>query len=794
MIRRQKVMYRFQCTFPGRPWHLPAVGWLLGALALTVTANPTIAQERIDQERIELSGRVLSSGDGSPVSAAAVRVEGTGLAAFSDATGRFRFSDLPPGEHRLVVTRLGFAEATVQTTVAAGGVPAMLEILLTPEPVLVAGIVVTASGEFQRRVETPASISGITGERIREVNPTHPFEIMNRIPGVWVSPTSTEGHMTSIRQPITTNPVYLFLEDGVPTRSPGFFNHNALYEVNVPHADRIEVIRGPGTALYGSDAIGGVIDVGTRPPSAHPEFDGTVEVSSLGFRRALLSTATTRGDDGFRLDINLTEGDDWRDNGDYDRQSATLRWDRAMSDGMSLRTTATYTSVFQSDPSVLSWEQLREDSSLNTHPITYRSVDAFRLQSQFERRTGVSLLHVTPYVRWNSLDLMPSWMLGFDPVIYESGHASVGVMARYNRDLFPIPARLTAGLDVDRSPGSRVEDRITVTREGGIAVDWERGERIYDYSATYLGVSPYIQLQYQPISRLHLTGGLRYDRLTFDYVNHLDALQTGRHRRPADTTVQYSNLGPSLGGALTLLPELNVFAGFRESFRSPSEGQLFRQGSARSTVDLNPVRARSTEAGIRGELPGRIAYEVSAYRMDVRDDILSFVRPEDGLTESLNAGRSRHQGVEAGVTVAFPMGIQGDLSMTRASHRFIEWSPRSGVEYNGNSMPQAPRDLGSARLRSPLPLLNAGMIELEWMRMGRFWMDPENQNAYGGHELWNLRFEAPIHSGLALSGRVTNLSDKVFAERASFNAFRGAELSPGKPRTVQIGLRYGWHR
>lgn len=784
----------FPYTPAGPLRHLSVVAWLFAALALAAAPNSTLAQEPINQPRIEFSGRVLSSGDGSPVSAAAVRAEGTGLVAFSDATGRFRFSDLSLGEHRLAVTRLGFAESTVEISVTAGAPPAILEIYLTPEPVLVAGVVVTASGEFQRRVETPASISGIAGERIREVNPTHPFEIMNRIPGVWVSPTSTEGHMTSIRQPITTNPVYLFLEDGVPTRSPGFFNHNALYEVNVPHADRIEVIRGPGTALYGSDAIGGVIDVGTRPPSPHPVFEGSVEVSSLGFRRALGSTATTRGDDGFRVDLNLTEGDDWRDNGDYDRQSVTLRWDRAMSDGMSLRTTATYTSVFQSDPSVLSWEQLREDSSINTHPITYRSVDAFRLQSQFQRRTGMSLLHVTPYVRWNQLDLMPSWMLGFDPVIYVSGHTSVGAMARYNRDLFPIPARLTVGLDVDRSPGSRTEDRITVTREGGIAVDWERGDRIYDYSATYLGVSPYIQLQYEPISRLHLTGGLRYDRLSFDYVNRLGALQTGRHRRPADTTVQHSNLGPSLGGALTLVPELNLFAGFRESFRSPSEGQLFRQGSAQSTVDLNPVRARSTEAGIRGEVSGRVAYEISAYRMEVRDDILSFVRPEDGLTESLNAGRSRHQGVEVGLTLALPLGIQTDVSMTQASHRFVEWSPRSGVEYDGNMMPQAPRNLASARLRSPLPLLNSGLVELEWMRMGRFWMDPENQNAYGGHEIWNLGFEAPIHSGLAISGRVTNLSDGVFAERASFNAFRGAELSPGKPRTVQIGLRYGWHQ
>ena len=51
--------------------------------------------------------------------------------------------------------------------------------------------------------------------------------------------TGGEGHQTVIRQPLTRGPVYLFLEDGVPTRSTGFFNHNALYEINLPAAEGI---------------------------------------------------------------------------------------------------------------------------------------------------------------------------------------------------------------------------------------------------------------------------------------------------------------------------------------------------------------------------------------------------------------------------------------------------------------------------------------------------------------------------------------------------------------------------
>ena len=75
------------------------------------------------------------------------------------------------------------------------------------------------------------------------------------MPGVHVNVTGGEGHMTAIRQPITTSAVYIYLEDGIPTRSTGFYNHNVLYEINVPQLAGIEVSKGPGSALYGSDAM-----------------------------------------------------------------------------------------------------------------------------------------------------------------------------------------------------------------------------------------------------------------------------------------------------------------------------------------------------------------------------------------------------------------------------------------------------------------------------------------------------------------------------------------------------------
>ena len=162
-------------------------------------------------------------------------------------------------------------------------------------------VVVTGTREAESAKEVPQTVGVIDEKVIEDVKSSHPSQLMNRVPGVWIRQTTGEGHVTSIRQPLTTNPLYLFLEDGIPIRSTGFFNHNALYEINMPGADRIEVMKGPGTALYGSDAIGGAINVMTKAPSLTPGIEITPEAGEYGWYRLLVSGSNTWGNNGFRL-------------------------------------------------------------------------------------------------------------------------------------------------------------------------------------------------------------------------------------------------------------------------------------------------------------------------------------------------------------------------------------------------------------------------------------------------------------------------------------------------------------
>jgi len=117
---------------------------------------------------------------------------------------------------------------------------------------------VTATRSERSSLELPASIDIKSANEVEVDKASTQRELLNSIAGVRLTQTgSTVGHTTSIRLPQSTNPYYLFLQDSIPIQSSGFFNHNGLAYTNFSSAGAVEVFKGAGTALYGSDAVGG---------------------------------------------------------------------------------------------------------------------------------------------------------------------------------------------------------------------------------------------------------------------------------------------------------------------------------------------------------------------------------------------------------------------------------------------------------------------------------------------------------------------------------------------------------
>lgn len=761
-----------------------------GGAALLLLASPLAAQSTAT-----IAGTVAAR-DGAPLPAARVAVVG-GAATTTDANGRYRLGGVTAGRHRVVAQVIGYLPDTLDVQAVAGAVT-RAEFRLAPATIVLEPLVVSASRELERRAEGSLTIDALGGTEVRRTRAAHPAGILNRLAGVHVTETSGEGHMMAMRLQVTTAPMYLYLEDGIPTRPTGFFNHNALYEVNLPQAGGIEVIKGPGTALYGSDAIGGIVNVMTRPAPLDPTVEFNVEGGEHGYRRVLATAGGTWGAHGIRADVNLTHSDNWKEQAPFDRQSATVRWDSRIG-AWSTRTVVAGSSIDQQDVPAVSRALFDSAPGVNLAPIAYRTARALRVSTAFEREGEASLLSLTPYARVNDMGLLPSWQLSYDPQTWETRNTSIGLLARYRRDIAPWNGRIIVGIDADLSPGSFLARQAIVTRSGAnnAWTAYTDGDIHYDYDVTYTGLSPYLQTNWNPVGTLRVDAGVRADFAGYDYVTHLAPIATGAHRVPPSTSVSYAHLSPKVGATYAFSPGLSVYGSFRHGFRVPSFGQLFTQNSAANTVDLEPVKVDSWEAGVRGQLGGRAVYQVAVYTMRLTDDILTFVT-EQNTREARNAGTARHRGLEASVGVALPGALRLDAAYSWASHRYLDWVPRAasatspGVSYSGNRIAQAPRTIGSAILAWSPSLLGGGRVALEWSHLGRYAQDDANLSSYDGHNLFTFHANAFVTPQAEAFLRVTNLGDRRYAELSSYDAFQRDTYTPGAPRSVFGGVRYAW--
>jgi iron complex outermembrane receptor protein len=678
-------------------------------------------------------------------------------------------------------------------------------------------MVVTATREAELLKETPASIGILKPETIRLTGPAHPQQILGQIPGVAISVTNGEGHQTAIRQPFTTAPLYLFLEDGIPVRPTGFFNHNALYEVNIPMAGGIEVVRGPGSALYGSDAIGGIINVLSSPSEPHPALSLSGEAGSYGWRRLMGSVSsgnTSVG--GFRGDINLTHTDGWRDRTAYDRQSGNFRWDTQLDADTSLKTIASYTNIDQGTGAntPLPFDLYKGAPTTNLFSVAYRKVEALRISSQFEKLFGDGLLSVTPYFRNNSMDLNGSFNLNNDPRIEKTESQSYGLLTKWRHD-FPefFRSRVILGLDLENSPGSRTEDSLTATSTGAAAyrnyTGYTIGRRIYDYDVTFKSVSPYLHTEISPLEKLRVTAGARFDSLSYDFENHLPsgtAFNSGANfwGQTGSTSKTFERLSPKLGLTYELTKKTSLYGSYNRAFRVPSESQLFRggrdttnalaQARATSAVLLKPIKADEFEIGLRGELQS-FEYTLAAYNLVKRDDIVSYRDTATNITSSSNAGKTESRGVELSLGRKIVKSLKLETSLSYAKHEYKEWVVNPTTSYSGNEIPFAPRFLGNTRLTwTPLEAFHA---QLEWVRIGSYFLQDSNAGStvgvdkgvskYDGYDLFNFRANYTVTKNVSVFTRVMNIADKRYADSASV-ASSTAVYSPGLPRTFYGGL------
>lgn len=194
---------------------------------------------------------------------------GTTLGAVSGEDGRFLVRGIPPATYALSASLIGYRPAILRDVRVAAGEPTELTVRLAPSAVEMPGVVVTAGKRAQSFEEAPVSVSVLGGAEIAARNATTLDEALGVVPGVHmvggqVNVRGSSGYSRG------TGSRVLVLVDGFPALSADVADVK-WDAIPVAQIDRVEVVKGAGSALYGTGALGGVINVLTKTPTETPE-------------------------------------------------------------------------------------------------------------------------------------------------------------------------------------------------------------------------------------------------------------------------------------------------------------------------------------------------------------------------------------------------------------------------------------------------------------------------------------------------------------------------------------------
>jgi iron complex outermembrane receptor protein len=433
--------------------------------------------------------------------------------------------------------------------------------------------IVTATRADINAASLPLSWSVVDADALALAGQVHINELMQQVSGAWISRGNGQESLTSLRSPVLTGSgscgAFFMAGDGISLRAPGFCNVNQLFDANSEQASRVEVIKGPATALYGSNAMHGVINILSRAPTQLEDHSVAVEAGPDDFYRAKYRYSNIFDRHGISVNLNGTTDGGYKDDSGYGQQKVTLRHDYT-GERVDTKTIFDYSNLNQETSGFVQGEDAFEDNSLkrsNPNPEAFRDAKSLRLQSSFswdlnERHR----LTITPYLRDNEMQFLQHF-LPWQP-LEENGHQSVGLRS----SLHTIGDTYTwvNGIDLEYTDGWLKE-----TQAGEFSPNQPPGVH-YDYQVDATSSALYSQLQKSLGDRFDLNVGARLEHTRYDYDNRSQdgsacapEASACRFFRPADRDDDFSDWSLNAGVGYAFAAEHYGYFRFAKGSRSP---------------------------------------------------------------------------------------------------------------------------------------------------------------------------------------------------------------------------------
>ncbi|MDX9686454.1 TonB-dependent receptor family protein [Halopseudomonas formosensis] len=683
-------------------------------------------------------------------------------------------------------------------TLSAASISLLSGLLHAAEPLSLPAQTILGGGNDDQDLRLPLARHTLDSERIHAANAgANLSEPLQRVPGLvalnrqnYAQDLQISSRGFGARSQFGVRGVRL-VQDGIPLTMPDGQGQPALFDLD--GLQRIEVLRGPLTTLYGN-ASGGIIQGYTGEAPFHPTLDTRTLIGSDGLWRSRLRYGGQHGDLNISANVSRLETDGYRDHSETRRDIANLRLGWDLDDASSL--TLLINSLHQpgtQDPLGLTRDQLRQDRRQAPPQAetfdTRKSVTHNQAGINYQRRLGNDDL-LTLMVYGGERDMQQ--FLGFSGGNPGAGGGVIELDRRFGggelgwqRDtrLFDLPVTLAAGIAYHYQG----EQRRGFVNEQGL-----KGGLMRDEFNAVDSQEAYLISTWQLAPRWELVAGLRHTRVEFDSDD--DFLADGQDDS-GHTRSQRAN--PAIGLNWNWTPQLSLYAALGQGFETPTFQELaYREDGAGMNPALKPSVSRDGELGLKWR-DDQTRLDLALFHSRVRDEIVTGPNQVfTGRSTYTNAGRSTRRGIEFSIEQDFAHGVSGYLAYTWLDASYDSYENADGTRYDGNRLPGVPRHSAYAELLWQ-PAGTGFHTAIEAQGMSRRYATDDNLHSASGygvvhwragyrHQLGNLTLE-PF-------ARLENLTDRDYVGSLIVNGAgdRYYEPAPGRSWLAGLGVQYQW--
>jgi iron complex outermembrane receptor protein len=664
-------------------------------------------------------------------------------------------------------------------------------------------VVVSATRIPERSFDLPVSIDRVEGRTLRDGQlAVNLSESLVAVPGLSVQNRQNYAQDLQLsvrgfgaRSSFGVRGVRLYA-DGIPGTMPdgqGQFSH-----FDLSSADRIEVMRGPFSALYGNSS-GGVISIFTEDGLAPFGLAGTAAVGNLGTQRFELKGSNASGPSNYVVDAAHFETNGYRDHSRAERNTANLKLGIAL-DGRSTLTlvaNAIETPEIQ-DPLGLTRGQLAADpSQAGTNALAYNT-----RKSLMQEQAGSTL--ATALTDADELTAM----------IYAGRRSTTQFQAITRAVEASTPLHPGGVIDLGREyqgTDVHVTDRRTpggmpLTLTAGVAYDalQETRRGFLNYSGAELGVigalrrndrnrvdaaDEYLQLEWDPAARWRAIAGARHSVIDVRSRDLIGATPP--------SGIRYSAINPVAGLTFRVGPDLNAYASYGRGFETPTLNDLAYRSTDGTLPGLNlglqPAHSDNSEIGLKAQA-GRLRADLAAFYVRTHDE-LAVAANSGGRSVFENIGETERRGAELALAAGWDNGIDARLAYTYI--RAVTMVPYSSCALlpcasvpvpAGSRLPAVPANALYAAVTWRAPRLGFATT-VETIGRSQIYVDDHNSDAAAGYWATNVRagFTQQLDGWtLSETARVDNVVGRRYVGSVIVNESNGRYFEPAPGRTAYL--------